>query len=216
MPERLHIITPLNRLENLPRLARSVAESGLAARFAVSWWLMVNREDVPPALAGEIALPTGGEPTEEDIRVLVVKSPAWGYDARGLAAFGHAQRSHALDLIGDTDPGWVWVLDDDNLVHPDFAAGLAELMAAHPSARGFVVGQHPADSSPRPIGPEWLRPGYVDTAQYILRRDLIGAERVRQVHADDGAFIGRVYAAHPADVVFCERVLTYWNGMTLP
>lgn len=197
----LHIITPLNRPNNLFDVAVSIAESGLTQHFALTWWVMLNG---PPVRAGH-----GMGMAGADVRM--VSSPASGLDAEGKPAFGHAQRAHALDLIeGD---GWVWVLDDDNLVHPLFASRLAELIAADPSAGAFVFGQLRADGrtlTPHPLN---LSPGYVDTAQYVIRRDVIGEERIRPVHADDGAFVGRVYAAHPEVFRFIPEILCYWNHL---
>jgi len=200
MFEVLHIITPVGRPDHLPRLGRSLAASGLCERFWVVWWQMFNGPVVGDALGGAHMLQRHA-------------SPAPGLDDTGRPAYGHAQRSHALDLIGDGDHGWVWVLDDDNLVHSRMAEGLAALIGDYPAARGFVVGQRRADGASFPVGPMFCRPGYVDTAQYILRRDLIGAERVRPVYADDGGFIHRVVTAHGGEIVFTPQELCYHNAM---
>lgn len=202
MPDTLHIITPAGRPANLPRLAKSIAKSGLLDRFIVVWWIVYNGPIDAPQ---QIDLPC---------TINHISFPAPGYDADGRPAFGHAQRAHALDLIGDGDRGWVWVLDDDNLIHPQFADGLTRLISEHPDARGFLVGQRRSDGAQFPTGPMFCRPGYVDTAQYIVRRDLIGPERIQPVYADDGAFIGRLVRQHPNDFIFTPEPLTYHNAMT--
>jgi len=201
--ERLHIITPVGRPDHLPRLAQSLSASGLADRFAVVWWLMFNG-------------PIDHTPVPGAHVVHRIESPAHGFDADGRPAFGHAQRAHALDLIGDTDTGWCWVLDDDNLVHPDFARGLDALIRLHPHARAFVVAQRRADGYTFPVCPENIRPCGIDTAQYILRRDLIGAERIRPGYAGDGGFVQRVYQREPSAFVLAPNaVLAYHNGMEM-
>lgn len=200
MPETLHIITPAGRPDNLPRLAKNIAQSGLLDGFTVVWWIIYNGPIADPGITLSCT-------------VNHLSHPAPGYDADGRPAFGHAQRAYALDLIGDGDPGWVWVLDDDNLIHPQFADGLFRLISEHPDARGFVVGQTRSDGAQFPSGPMFCRPGYVDTAQYIVRRDLIGPERIQPVYADDGAFIGRLVRQHPESFIFTPEVLTYHNAM---
>ena len=209
MRPELHIITPVGRPQLLPRVAASLAASQLRQRFAVTWWVMYNAPAVPPGAAAGLSTTRAAD------TVITVPSPAPGLDATGRPAYGHAQRAHALDLMGDTSTVWTWVLDDDNLVHPDMAAGLSALIQHCPDARGFIVGQERADGAWFTPCSALVMPGTIDTAQYILRRDLIGAERIRPVYADDGGFIQRVFQAAPKAFVFSDTVLTYWNGQEL-
>jgi len=127
-----------------------------------------------------------------------------------MAAFGHAQRSYALDHISD---GWVWTLDDDNLCYPDFGKRLHELLRENPNAGGFIVGQERADGGRLHASPGNVRPGLIDTAQYIMHRHIIGEERIKQVNMDDGGFAQRVYSSAPESFVFCDELLAWHNRL---
>ena len=44
------------------------------------------------------------------------------------------------ELIRDCPEGWIFGLDDDNIMHPDFLSTLAREVEAHPSAWAFLFG----------------------------------------------------------------------------
>jgi len=97
--DTLHVVTPVTRPANLPRLAASLEP--LRTHFAVRWHVVYSDGS----------------------------RPDW---------WGGWERNQALDAIKD---GWVYCLDDDNLMHPGFGAALATAMRQHPEARVFVFSQ---------------------------------------------------------------------------
>lgn len=198
MSEKLHIITPSARPENLADLW--VSMSDCYVQFDLHWWVVLDLAPQPLPLAFREILAEYGH------RITV-----WFHHQPTPGAWGHPQRSAALDHIPD---GWVWTLDDDNLCHPQFADHLATLFVAYPDAGAFVVRQQRADGRMLAAHPDHLHPEGVDTAQYIVRRDVIGEARVQAVPADDGGFIQRVYQAHPDRFVFVDTVLCYHNALT--
>jgi hypothetical protein len=195
--EKLHVITPATRLENLA--LSWISLSDCYVQFDLHWWIVI---DLVP------------QPFPESVRNILAeygnRITIWFHHAPTPGAWGHPQRSAAIDFISD---GWVWTLDDDNLCHPQFAERLHELMAEHPDKQAFVVAQDRADGRTLIPTAETLRPEGVDTAQYIIRRDLIGDERIKPIPADDGGFVQRIYESNPSAFVFIEDVLCYHNRL---
>lgn len=198
MGEQVHVITPSARPHNLPRIAAALQQS-LGAVGPWHWWVVL---DLPPTSLSILG-----------IRELVGRMPnltIWFHHAPTPGAWGHPQRSAALDHIRK---GWVWTCDDDNVPHPAFGQRLAELIAAHPLRYAFVFDQQRRDGRRLVAAPENLRPEGVDTAQYVCHRSLIADERVRPVPADDGGFIQRIYQRSPESFVFVNEALTYHNWL---
>ncbi len=199
MTERLHVITACTRPQNLPELARSL--SNVREMFGLHWWIVL---DMAP------------RPFPSELRNLISEwaehLTVFFWDQPTPGAWGHPQRSAALNYI-DEPHAWVWTLDDDNLCHPDFGAWLIEAIRKHPAARAIVFAQDRAHEGILHAGPGNLRTGGVDTAQYVVRRDLIGSERVQSIPGDDGGFIQRIYQRAPEQFVFIDGVVTWYNWL---
>jgi hypothetical protein len=73
------------------------------------------------------------------------------------------------------EAGWVYVLDDDNIMHPGLAGALLRAVESHPEARGFVFAQVHAD------GNLYRRAELrnIDQGQFVLDRALIGESHYR-------------------------------------
>jgi hypothetical protein len=218
--ECLHVITAISRPDNIPALwgsllmlARSLREDKAdppgVPTLDLCWWVVLD--SAPRPLPPPLLRILGGKAEAVPIVPLFHASPS--RDATGRPTFGHAQRNAALEYIQD---GWVWALDDDNLCHPSFGLRLRELLRDHSEAGAFVVGQDRADGRRLHAAPSEVAPCRVDTAQYVVRRNVIGTERVRSIHGDDGGFIGRLYARYPERFVFCDEVLAWHNRLTVP
>lgn len=187
----LHVVTPLSRPQNLKLVQASILElMKTLPGWVVRWHVYADRRiDYPEAAA--LAYATGRQ------------SPG--------GCCGNAGRNDALDSIR---AGWVCFLDDDNTFHPDFAPGLAEAVRAHPDAVGFAFEQVKADGSVRLSADAWKSApaGAIDTAQFVFRRDAIGAHRwPRDVYAADGVFFRAVARGGPEPVTAPGRV--YYNKL---
>jgi hypothetical protein len=122
---------------------------------------------------------------------------------------GKGQINHALD---DIHRGWVWVLDDDNEVHPQFAATLGEMIQSHPGAKAFVFPQI-TNAGVRAVGPQLVRECSIDQAQFVLRRDFIGTRRYPLRYTGDGAFVEALHAAEPQAFRFCPTPAVFYNAL---
>ena len=183
---QLTIITPCSRPENLPRIRPGVEMCH--DLFEVRWVIV---HDGP--------IPAKGGPA------WIVQQSCPALDS----VAGKAQINFALDGIRY---GWVWVLDDDNVVHPNFPQSLQEMLIAHPGAKAIVFPQLCGDTV-RKVGPHMVRECSIDQAQYVLRRDFIGDRRYPLKYTGDGAFVEVLYAIEPQSFRFCATPAVFYNAL---
>src|SRR4051812_29425254 len=87
------------------------------------------------------------------------------------------ERALAAD-VGQPEPGWLHVLDDDNALLPGLGPALLRAVREKPNARGLAFRQVLAGSAPRPE--TWepaLRLGCIDAGQLFVRADAVGRAR---------------------------------------
>jgi len=151
----LNVITPTSRPENLPALAESIRDGLRGIR--VAWWVIFDpKVGQRPASAGYTFI------------------RFWDYGPGRPGQAGYPLRNFALEKIHS---GWLYFLDDDNLIHP--ALGLTLQLAArtYPDAQWFIFRQL------RPSGETYLAPqcppklNAVDVGQCVIRRDLYAPGR---------------------------------------
>jgi hypothetical protein len=193
----LAVITPCSRPENLPALKNSI-DAGRSS-FEITWYVVFDELQVPPSIQSEL---------EFGDSVFSV--------GEAHSHVGNAQRNLALDNIAD---GWVYFLDDDNLLHPELLPFMRAFIETHSLARAFVFPQigNQASSHTAEARPEHMRPDSVDIAQTFWNRRTIGDVRFKPVHAynADGLFIERVRTLHPGleGFVFVNQPLCYYNAL---
>jgi hypothetical protein len=184
---QLTIITPYSRPGNLQRMLPGVERC--RAVFDVHW-MIVHDGSMPLEGYPDWILPQSYHPPDP--------------------VAGKAQINYALETI---ETGWVWVLDDDNVVHPDFARNLQEMLVAHPEAKAFVFAQI-CGNSIRGVGPHLVRECSIDQAQFVLRRNFIGHYRYPVKYTGDGAFVEMLHAIEPQAFRFCPTPSVYYNALS--
>lgn len=114
---------------------------------------------------------------------------------------GQQVKNELLDGIED---GWVWVLDDDTLVHPDLFTYL------DPAYDALVVSMlleggllHAAEKN--------VVLGGIDIGQAIISRELIGEERILPAYDGDGRFLETLLRG--VNVLYVPEELTYYNAI---
>lgn len=117
-------------------------------------------------------------------------------------------------IIGEIDDGWLMLVDDDNLLHPELPRRMAELLAEHPHAGAIVfdsVYPEVAHGLLR-AGPDRVKPTYIDGGQVVLRHDVAklapwGTERI-----SDGTYLYQVYEQARDSFIFVNEPLCYHNA----
>jgi hypothetical protein len=185
----LNVVTACCRPENIPALHAGLEQ--LRTHYEVVWYVAADTSKVKVS-----DIPTGPE------YCLAVPEPG-----------GWAQRNVALRLIRD---GWVYFLDDDNLIHPDFAAVSSHYLSQYPDAKAFVYNQM-EDGRERLRTGAWgvVEFGKIDTGSFLIHKSAVGdAQWVNEPGlADDYCFIRDVYANCPQDFRFVDRWVTNYNAL---
>lgn len=107
---------------------------------------------------------------------------------------GAVKNNEALDLVPDDD--WVWLLDDDNFVHPAFFAALGFLFATRKDKKALVFSQNRRDELGPVLAaaPENMKLYRVDTAQVVFKKGLLAGLRFNEnTRTPDGMFFEALY-----------------------
>jgi hypothetical protein len=185
----LNVVTACCRPENIPILHASIEQ--LRTHYEVVWYVAADTSKVSVT-----DIPTGPE------YCLAVPEPG-----------GWEQRNAALRLIRD---GWVYFLDDDNLIHPDFPAVSSHYLSQYPDVKGFIFNQL-EDGQPRLQTGKWgvVEFGKIDTASFLIHKSVVGhAKWVYEPSlCDDYCFIRDVYGNAPDGFKFIDRWCTQYNAI---
>lgn len=135
----------------------------------------------------------------------------WRMDNDRTAVGGQVLKNAMLDDIRD---GWVYLLDDDNLLHPHLPRQLVGHVAARPDVQLLVVGQELPSGQVRITGPDAMRVNHVDAAQLVIRRDALGDLRLPESYAGDGLLAAQLAATLPVErIIYVPLTLSYYNRL---
>jgi glycosyltransferase involved in cell wall biosynthesis len=199
----LNIITRCTRPENLYKVKESIFNSNNL--FKINWFIVFDTNCI----------------TKIDSEILSDFSQVSQLRfIKGVTGdFGHQLINTCLDEIRD---GWVYVLDDDNLLHEDFYEDINSAILNFEDKRGFIFNQKVGgrDFSGldiRESNHQNIKVGSIDMAQFILRRDLIGDRRLESgKYVADGIFIQNLFEESKDDFIFINKVLSYYNAIESP
>lgn len=110
------------------------------------------------------------------------------------------------ELLEEIEDGWIWFLDDDTLVHPDIFTHLDEDYDA-------VVFSMQYDDHRLHADPKNAKHGEIDIGQAILKRALIGEDRILPLYDGDGHFLEHLLGRENARVLYIDEIRTYYNAI---
>jgi len=186
---KVTFITPLTRPYNIKLMHNSIMAS---VTKDVEWdWIIV--ED------GDSLLEAGD--------CLCTKYISYPSDDKGLS--GNPQRNVALDHV-DCDR-YVYFLDDDNIVHSNLFIRATKILQN--SNKALIFSQVHKIGIPRLIPqPDRIVPCHIDTAQFLIPRDLIGDLKWENFnYCADGAFFSTLYNQHKDRFIITKEMLCYYN-----
>ena len=141
-------------------------------------------------------------------------------DTGGPDVGGGRKRNIGIRLaISDHPAGWLYQLDDDNIISPSFGKALAGVILEKPDA-DVIIYSHILRSDGLPYSSHGLdrfedvRVGKIDAGQFVVR-----AEFVREIpwgendYCADGAYITSVLA-RGAKVTFTTEAFVWYNGLS--
>ena len=196
----INIITRCSRTKNLLKVKDSIFNQSSHVKWYV-YFDTLHLKDIDADLLTELQDP--------NIKITFKKSIPGDY--------GHQFINDAIDLIQD---GWIYVLDDDSILHEDFISTLTTYISENPDKKAFIFNQK-VDGKDftkldvRLANPENMKVQLIDMAQFLLRRDLISTNRLKMCdYKADGYFIENVYESSKEDFFFINKILCYYNFLT--
>lgn len=127
---------------------------------------------------------------------------------------GNLQRNLALNYICH---GWLYFLDDDNLMHPDFFEVASKIISDNKDLKCIFFSQVKNQNGViRWVNKNSIRVGSIDQAQFFIERSLIGDLRYEQKYVADGIFIQTIFRKNDPSLFYFhnDTNVTFYNKVT--
>lgn len=125
---------------------------------------------------------------------------------------GGLQKNRGLEHVSS---GWVYFLDDDNLLHPGLVPEFLKLLKKHPNATGFVFGCGNPTGTSLQVFPSKnsIGLGRLDLSQFLLLREsLQGVEFPADKYSSDWELFSGYWKRFSETTVFGPPV-TWYNAL---
>jgi hypothetical protein len=121
---------------------------------------------------------------------------------------GAPQRNLGIDAIKS---GFVYMLDDDNIIHENFW----KLIETFENDKVYTFDQERClkDNKTSILPGGNYKKCRIDTAQFVVPRDLIGDQRWNISGCADGIFIEELHRRHPDKFVYIKEIGCWWNKL---
>jgi len=121
---------------------------------------------------------------------------------------GQKVKNLLFEVLDDEQDGWVYVLDDDTLMHPAFLSRTAALINANPEADVFFFARVDHGNVFQPD----VKVGSIDIGQALIHLSLVGDLRLPELYDGDGWFLEGIRQA--ADqAVYVNEPLSFYNRL---
>jgi hypothetical protein len=196
----MHILTRCTRQQNLLTIKNTVFESPIT----VVWHIIFDTttlKDIDAELLSELQSPS--------TRFHFIKGDGSDYLYPQLS-----------DIIEKLYPeNYIVILDDDNIIHPDFYDTIKSEIEANPDKEAFVFeqlvdGKDFTGLTTRKVGPEHMKLRHIDSAQYVIKQSLYKQGRYEGGYCGDGVFIENLYKQFSDKFHFIHSELCYYNRLT--
>lgn len=200
--DTIHIITRCTRLNNISNIKESIFSTD---KFIIKWHIIFDTSCI--------------KDISSDILSNLFSNDTLFYFFKGEPGdMGHSLINNVIDVI---ESGYIYIIDDDNKIHEEFYEIIYGSMRFNLDngleKRGFIFNQivNGKDFSGldvRKASPENTKVQHIDMAQFLLRRDLIGDNRIPSgLYVADGIFIEKIFNENKLDFVFIDKDISYYN-----
>ena len=198
---KFHIITRSTRLKNLKEVKKSVFEN-LPTEIKVNWHVMFDTntlKDIDADLLHDLK--------DENTEYYFKKG-----DAAGML---YPQSS---ELISTFTEGWVYFLDDDNLIHESFYEEILKIIKRDESKMVHTFSQN-VDGKDftglkfRMVDPSNIKKHKIDLAQFIVHSEVYNKHgyKFEPDYCADGILIEQVHKDHPEWFTYTIEELCHYN-----
>jgi len=194
----LNIVTALSRPGNLSAIIASMGELGRVPELRARWIVIYDGSEAPNELGRLGPLPGA-------LQLVPIPWP------NGKCKFGINQKNFGMDHM---EPGYFHLLDDDNIIHPQFFGRVASLIAQNPGKKAFGFNQRRWDHhGDLPCQPDRMVPGKIDNTMFVVATEFIGQKRydLSRAGTEDGWFFHELFKKDPGAWLFTDEWLVYYN-----
>jgi glycosyltransferase involved in cell wall biosynthesis len=194
----LNIITRCTRTTNITQVFDSIQKNN--ENFSIKWFVLfdlTNMSDIP----------------SEVLIFLKDKAEIRFYESEPND-FGHDMINKTIDEIHS---GLIYILDDDNIIHPNFFNLLNDWFSNHPEKDGLIFSQKIGGIDftgldVREAREENVQVSKIDMAQFCLKRELVSNYRFpKGYYVGDGMFIEKLFNENKDRFLIVEDIGCYYN-----
>lgn len=188
----LHIITPVTRIGNVFEIHQNLVNS--FKKLDVKWYCIFD------SFVSFFANPF--------VEKVGSVSVALWRQSKIQCPWGYACRNQVLDIL---ENGWIYFLDDDNLIHPAFEETFINCLEKFPDSRWFIFRQIRPDGRIYLYETDRPRVNYVDMGQCVVERSVIGNIRMDNRRDADGKFYEQLLKN--VSPIAIPIAATYYNAL---
>ena len=194
---KFHIITRCTRVENLLTIADSVYKEGVDVTWHVVFDTGVVKE-IEASLLGE----------------LYSKGAVLYFKQGSPGTYMYPEMNELIKTLPSED--YVTLIDDDNIVHPDYYDVISSIIDAKETESSSLVicyNQLITIDNPtyRHAIPSNIVVGGIDLAQFTFAVRRIHYTEFGSGYCGDGEFIQALHSMSPSSFVFIDQTLCYYN-----
>jgi|TARA_B110000908_G_scaffold158416_1_gene199510 glycosyltransferase involved in cell wall biosynthesis len=198
---KIHVITRSTRLQNLKTVKESTFNK-IPKGVKIEWHVVFDTatlKDIDAELLSDL---------KDNLTNYYFKRG----DADGML---YPQCS---EIISKFKSGWVYFLDDDNIIHNGFYDYILDISNKNPEKKVHVVSQNVENKDfsgldYRMGSPEFTKKHQIDLAQYIVHTDVYNKEGYKFLpdYCADGILIESVHRNNPEWFTYTPTVLSHYN-----
>ena len=178
----LNIITPCSRPENLHKIAESIN----IPKDNYRWIVVCDLDELPNA-------------------ELIPKNCEIYTHRNKESVAGHSQRNFALDMITQ---GYIYMQDDDTLMHPELWQNIKEL------TEDFIHFKQSFPDGNLRLNIGRVETGHIDSHNFIVNFNVFGDLRWEAGnYCADGAFAEKCMAKNKFTFIAINKVLSIYNSL---
>lgn len=193
----INIITRCSRPNNLDKLKESIKLNKIKS---VKWWILFDCNSINNIDINLLSNLFSFKDFKINIKFLYSDKISCGYD----------MVNSVLNEIENSE--WIYLLDDDNLLHHNFWKNIKKCNVIDKNIIVFsqyVGGKDFTNLKIREAKPTNMKYQGVDCAQFIFKRSIITDFKLN--YAADGYFIEEKFKNNPSDFLFINKILSYYN-----
>ena len=201
---KINVITRCTRTSNLLKIKSTVFDTSKTRGVEIHWHVMFDTgalKDIDASILSEL--------DQANTTIHFIKGQSGGM-----------MYPETTDLIRSLEHSWFYLLDDDNIMHPEFYQRVEDfaMLPVNSEKKIIMVGQA-VDGKDftglkyREATPESTGFRKTDIAQILFRSELFEKYGFTADYAADGYFIEEVYNNNPDTFVWINEILSYYNKL---